>query len=758
MGDVKASGPDGYSACFFKKAWPVIGVDICLDVQDFFRTGKLLKEVNATLISLIPKVEYPSVVGQFRPIALCNVLYKCITKIIADRIKDCLGSLVDDTQNAFIPGRRISDNILLTQEILNNYHRKMVNWIRECIYTPSYSIILNGEMHGYFRGEKGLRQGDPLSPYLFTLVMQVLSLIIKQRISEEGNFKFHPKFKKKRITHLSFADDLFLFCAADPYFVNLLKDAMDKFGRCSGLWPNKEKSNVFLGNVGWDAQLLIQNILEFNEGVLPIRYLRWVNEYRIRRRSFWDIEVAWDASWRIREEIHHFIHIKIGNGQNTNFWFDTWVLDQPLSNWCSHRDILAMRSNKSATMNEFFRDGSWEWPADLISKCPGLNQVWEDIRFKKSVVLRWNLIWFPKSIPKHCFTLDRLEAWQVMHPALCSFCSECPDSREHLFFSCEFCHRVLIEFQKKGYCVDYQGNWGDFIRVAASKWRGRSLHSLINKLVYAAIIYHIWHERNRRIFQNQRKRPWQIVADVEDDIFKKLMGLSVARLPRVQAKLHGWDVGVLFSLSLEVPSIQILLVWSSRFGFGESCGRGRSINSMSCFELLCGLEVGVSGEWESGVCCCYLWKDVLNVCFSGLCVCVWCECVSVRECGRGFGGFSLGGVFSGLGFGFFAVLLFPGGLSCKGLGSWFLFGEGVLILGVLESLCLVWFSEGLQVSLWGGLDSLSFGLFRCYGVSFFVWELGLLYCGVGEGVLRGFQVVIRTRVAGQLGQSASACC
>lgn len=125
MGDDKPSGPDGYSAIFFKKAWTVIGEDVCLAVKDFFRTGKLLKEVNATLIALIPKVELPTVVGQFRPIALCNVIYKCITKIIANRMKLHLGELVDDVQNAFIPGRRISDNILLTQEIMKSYHKRV---------------------------------------------------------------------------------------------------------------------------------------------------------------------------------------------------------------------------------------------------------------------------------------------------------------------------------------------------------------------------------------------------------------------------------------------------------------------------------------------------------------------------------------------------------------------------------------------------------------------------------------------------------
>ncbi|XP_074346333.1 secreted RxLR effector protein 78-like [Apium graveolens] len=121
----------------------------------------------------------------------------------------CLTDLVDNFQNAFIPGRRISDNILLTQELLKNYHRpvgapryaikvdikkaydsvsweflidalrlfrfpdKFIGWVCECISMPTYSVILNGQMFGFFKGEKGIRQGDPLSPYLFTLVMQM---------------------------------------------------------------------------------------------------------------------------------------------------------------------------------------------------------------------------------------------------------------------------------------------------------------------------------------------------------------------------------------------------------------------------------------------------------------------------------------------------------------------------------------------------------------------------------------------------------
>ena len=141
-------------------------------------------------------------------------------------------------------------------------------------------------MHGFFKGEKRLCQGDPLSPYLFTLVMRVLSLMIKRRIEEEGNFRFHPKCAKQGITHLSFVDDLFLFSDADPYSVQILKDALDEFGRCSGLWLNRDKSTLYFGNVAPENRSLIQSILEFNVAFLPVRYLGvplistrlWVND------------------------------------------------------------------------------------------------------------------------------------------------------------------------------------------------------------------------------------------------------------------------------------------------------------------------------------------------------------------------------------------------------------------------------------------------------------------------------------------------
>jgi hypothetical protein len=309
ISDEKAPGQDGFSSKFFKSAWGIVGKDVCLAVKDFFQNGKMLKEVNATVIALVPKSSTPQKVADFRPISCCNVLYKCISKVLVNRIKGCLNSVVDENQSAFIPGRQISDNILLSQELLRNYHRDrgpakvafkvdiqkaydsvewsflekclgwfgfppmMCVWIMECMTSTAFSVCVNGDMYGYFKGKRGLRQGDPLSPYLFTLVMEVLTLMIKRRVKDDEEFKFHWRCEKLKLTHLCFADDLLLFCHANVYSVQVLKDALEEFGLVSGLVPSLEKSLVFFGNVQPLRQVSILSILPFKVGKLPVKYL-----------------------------------------------------------------------------------------------------------------------------------------------------------------------------------------------------------------------------------------------------------------------------------------------------------------------------------------------------------------------------------------------------------------------------------------------------------------------------------------------------
>lgn len=121
IGDDKTPGPDGYTSTFYKKSWDIVGKDVTKAVKEFFRTRKLLKRINTTVVPLIPKTSSNPKVGHYRPISCCNVIYKLIAKIISKRIGPMLPKLVNQAQSAFIPGRNIMDNVFLAQELLKDY-------------------------------------------------------------------------------------------------------------------------------------------------------------------------------------------------------------------------------------------------------------------------------------------------------------------------------------------------------------------------------------------------------------------------------------------------------------------------------------------------------------------------------------------------------------------------------------------------------------------------------------------------------------
>ncbi|KAJ9561653.1 hypothetical protein OSB04_006813 [Centaurea solstitialis] len=153
------------------------------------------------------------------------------------------------------------------------FHPVMIKWIEEMVTTPSFSVSLNGETHGFFHGRRGIRQGDPISPYLFTLVMEGFSLIFKRCIEEAANFGYHKGCEMLKVTHLCFADDLFVFTYGDVNSVEVLKKALDIFALRSGLQANLDKSDIFFGNVPTDTRNAIRACLPFRCGTFPIRYL-----------------------------------------------------------------------------------------------------------------------------------------------------------------------------------------------------------------------------------------------------------------------------------------------------------------------------------------------------------------------------------------------------------------------------------------------------------------------------------------------------
>ena len=115
----KAPGSDGMSSFFFQKYWHIVGNSISNAVLSVLNSGKILRKINLTYLSLIPKKKNPEKLSDYRPISLCNVLYKIISKVLANRLKSVLSVIISDSQSAFVPGRMITDNVSVAFEVLN---------------------------------------------------------------------------------------------------------------------------------------------------------------------------------------------------------------------------------------------------------------------------------------------------------------------------------------------------------------------------------------------------------------------------------------------------------------------------------------------------------------------------------------------------------------------------------------------------------------------------------------------------------------
>ncbi|XP_074319503.1 uncharacterized protein LOC141656489 [Silene latifolia] len=284
----KSPGPDGYNSKFYKDAWDVIGDEVCAAIINFFDSGQLLSQVNATVITLIPKNDRPTSVVHYRPISCCNVLYKVISKILCARLALVLPDIISKNQVAFVKGRSILENILICQDLVRMYNRRAasprcmfkldlqkaydsIEWgfleqmlaalnfpeqfrhlIMQCVTTPSYTLNLNGTQFGFFAGRRGLRQGDPISTLLFCVSMEYLSSVMNYAVGE-WYFKFHPHW--------------------DHQSIMLILRVLATFTAASGLRVNASKSEVVFNGVTEALRQDITFISGFQEGVLPFKYL-----------------------------------------------------------------------------------------------------------------------------------------------------------------------------------------------------------------------------------------------------------------------------------------------------------------------------------------------------------------------------------------------------------------------------------------------------------------------------------------------------
>ena len=189
-----APGEDGLAGIFYQKFWHIVGPKLTEEIGEFFKNSIIPDGWNHTQLCLLPKITKPTRMQDLRPISLCSVQYKIISKILSKRLKAILPNIISETQGAFVSGRLISDNIIIAHEMVHGlrtnqkvseecmaiktdmskaydrvewnflevilekmgFERTWVRWLMACVTSVSFSVLLNGNSHGFIKAERGL--------------------------------------------------------------------------------------------------------------------------------------------------------------------------------------------------------------------------------------------------------------------------------------------------------------------------------------------------------------------------------------------------------------------------------------------------------------------------------------------------------------------------------------------------------------------------------------------------------------------------
>ncbi|RVW21251.1 putative ribonuclease H protein [Vitis vinifera] len=274
MNGDKSPGPDGFTVAFWQNAWDFAKEEIMEMFKEFHEHNSFVKSLNNTFLVLIPKKSGAENLGDFRPISLVGGLYKLLAKVLANRLKKVIGKVVSYTQNAFVMGRQILDASLIANEVIDSWQKKKEKGLVCKLDIEKLMIasieFLNEVPAGFFPSTRGLRQGDPLSPYLFVMGMEVLDVLIRRAV--EGGYLSG----KEQVSHLSWI--LFWFEAASGLRINLAKSEIIPIGEV-------EDSLELAAELGCRVGSLPSHYLGLPLGVPNRATSMWDGvEERIRRR------------------------------------------------------------------------------------------------------------------------------------------------------------------------------------------------------------------------------------------------------------------------------------------------------------------------------------------------------------------------------------------------------------------------------------------------------------------------------------------
>ncbi|GAU50553.1 hypothetical protein TSUD_281270 [Trifolium subterraneum] len=242
----KITGSDGINFGFIKDFWAELRGDIMRFISEFHRNGKLTMGINFTFIALIPKIDSLQRLNDFRPISLVGSLYKILAKVLANRLRLVIGSVISESHTAFVKDRQIPDGILIANEVVDEARKSKKElmlfkvdfekaydsvdwgylddvmgrmsfptlwrkWIKECVSTATASVLVNGSPTDEFPIKRGLRQGDPLSPFLFLLAAEGLNVLMEVVVAQ-NLFKGYNIGERDfvSVSHIQFADDTLL--------------------------------------------------------------------------------------------------------------------------------------------------------------------------------------------------------------------------------------------------------------------------------------------------------------------------------------------------------------------------------------------------------------------------------------------------------------------------------------------------------------------------------------------------------------------